>query len=296
MEGIFGDVATAMITPFAIDGTLDLDGAAVLAKYLAAHGSDALVVSGTTGESPTLRREEKLDLFAAVVESVGDTVKVIAGTSSPDTQASVRLTEDATRLGVHGILAVSPYYSKPPQRGLVAHFRAIADATDQPVLLYDIPGRTSVSLSFDTYATLAEHPQIVGVKEATHSCAHVSDLVGVCGEEFFIYSGDDAATLPYLSLGACGVVSVASHVAGPQIGEMIRAYKSGAVTEARKRHYELLPLVKTLFADASPIPVKAAVRKLGLPAGEVRPPLQPIEADLSARLDAILAGYGNDLQ
>lgn len=291
MQGSFGDVVTAMITPFTDDGALDVDGAATLAAHLLDHGNDAIVVSGTTGESPTLTHAEKLDLFRATVDAAAGRGKVVAGTSSYDTAESVRLTEDATAAGVDGILAVTPYYSRPPQRGLVAHFRAIADATDRPVLLYDIPGRTGATIAIDTYEDLAAHPRIVGVKDATGSAGHVADVIGACGEAFEVYSGDDAMTLPFLAMGACGVISVAGHLAAPQIGEMIRAFDAGDTAGARKRHMDLLPLFRILFADSSPIPVKAAVAMAGLPAGPVRPPLAPIEDGLAAELRRVVTPY-----
>lgn len=291
MQGSFGDVVTAMITPFEADGSLDLDGAAQLAAHLLDDGNDSLVVSGTTGESPTLSYSEKVDLFGATVAAAKGRGKIVAGTSSYDTAESVRLTEAATAAGVDGILAVTPYYSRPPQRGLLAHFRAIADATDKAVLLYDIPGRTGCAIELATYEALAAHPRIVGVKDATGSVAHVCDVIALCGDSFEVYSGDDAMTLPFLSVGACGVISVAAHIAASQIGDMIHAFAAGDVAGARKRNVELLPLFRILFADASPIPVKAAVAMAGLPAGPTRPPLAPIEADLSGRLREVIAPY-----
>lgn len=294
VQGSFGDVVTAMVTPFREDTSLDLDGAAVLVGHLLGRGNDGVVVSGTTGESPTLGHGEKLDLFRAAVDAAGGRGKVIAGTSSYDTAESVRLTEEATALGVDGILAVTPYYSRPPQRGLVAHFRAIADATDKAVLLYDIPGRTGTAIEIASYVELAAHPRIVGVKDATGSAGHVAEVVAACGESFEVYSGDDAMTLPFLSVGACGVISVAGHLAAAQIGEMVRAFAAGDVAGARKRHMEMLGLFRILFADSSPIPVKAAVAMAGLPAGPVRPPLAPIEDGFAEELRRVVAPYLGD--
>lgn len=292
MQGSFGDVVTAMITPFGPESDLDLDGAARLVRHLLSHGNDGLVVSGTTGESPTLSREEKLDLFRAAVDAAaGSGGRIVAGTSSYDTAESVRLTEAATAIGVDGILAVTPYYNRPPQRGLLAHLRAIADATDKPVLLYDIPGRTGRAIELETYEALAAHPRIIGVKDATGSCTHVADVIATCGEAFEVYSGDDAMTLPFLSVGARGVVSVAGHLAATQIGDMVRAYRSGDVDGARKMHMELRGLFEILFEDASPIPVKAAVAMAGLPAGPVRPPLAPVEADFAAKLERVVSRF-----
>lgn len=294
MEGTFGDVVTAMITPFTDTGELDTTGAAILAATLLDRGSDALVVCGTTGESPTLSFDEKLDLFCAVTDAVRHKGKVIAGTSTYDTAASVRLTEAASEIGIDGILAVTPCYSRPPQRGLEIHFKAIADATDAPVVLYDIPGRTGRAIELATYVRLAGHSRIIGVKDATGSAVHVSSVRAECGDAFEVYSGDDAQTLPYLAVGARGVISVASHVAGGHIKEMIRSYKSGHVEAARKIHDDLLPLFGVLFEDASPIPVKAACAFLGLPAGRPRPPLAEIEPALAAKLEDIVARYRTD--
>lgn len=291
MEGTFGDVVTAMITPMRGDPSLDPEGAAALTRALLSSGSDTVLACGTTGESPTLSRGEKLETFRAAVDAAEGNGKVLAGTSSYDTAASVSLTEAATEIGVDGILAVTPYYNRPPQRGLEAHFRAIADATDLPVLLYDIPGRTGCSLELSTYERLASHARIIGVKDATGSSVHVSRVRAVCGDAFEVYSGDDAQTLPFLSVGARGVISVASHVAGSQIGDMIRSYRNGDVEAARKTHDELFELFQVLFEDSSPIPVKAACAILGLPAGPPRPPLAPVEPDLEARLREIVVRY-----
>lgn len=291
MEGTFGDVVTAMITPMRGDLSLDPEGAAALTRALLSSGSDTVLACGTTGESPTLSRDEKLETFRAVVDAAEGNGKVLAGTSSYDTAASVSLTEAATEIGVDGILAITPYYNRPPQRGLEAHFRAIADSTDLPVLLYDIPGRTGCSLELSTYERLASHARIIGVKDATGSSVHVSRVRAACGDAFEVYSGDDAQTLPFLSVGARGVISVASHVVGSQIGDMIRSYRNGDVESARKTHDELFELFQVLFEDSSPIPVKAACAILGLPAGPPRPPLAPVEPDLEARLREIVVRY-----
>ena len=291
MSAPFGPVVTAMVTPFTADGALDCDGAATLARHLVANGSDGVVVAGTTGESPTLRHEEKLELFRAVVDAVGGDAAVVAGTSSYDTAASVALTEAAVVAGVDGVLAVTPYYSRPPQRGLELHFRAIADASDVPVLLYDIPGRAGTAIDLVTYEALCGHDRIVGVKDATGSVAHAAQVRAVCGEDFVVYSGDDALTLPFLSVGACGVVSVASHIAGNRIAAMIAAFAAGDTTGALALHMSMLDLFDVLFADSSPIPVKAAVALAGLPAGPTRPPLVPPTDELTTALRRVVEAH-----
>lgn len=291
MSAPFGRVVTAMITPFTADGALDLDGAARLARHLVDNGSDGIVVAGTTGESPTLRHEEKVELFSAVVAAVGGDAAVVAGTSSYDTAASVALTEAAVSADVDGILAVTPYYSRPPQRGLELHFRAIADASDVPVLLYDIPGRAGTAIDLVTYEAVCGHDRIVGVKDATGSVAHAAKVRAACGDDFVVYSGDDGLTLPFLAVGACGVVSVASHIAGHRIAAMIDAFLAGDTAGALALHMSMLELFDVLFADSSPIPVKAAVALAGLPAGPTRPPLVPPTDELVGALRRVVDAY-----
>ncbi len=291
MRADFGSLLTAMITPMQHDGSVDLKGAARLAKHLVENGSDGVVVGGTTGESPTLTHREKLELFATVLEAVGDRAKVIAGTGSYATAESVNLTREAAQLGVHGIMAVVPYYNKPPQEGLYRHFRAIAEATSLPVMLYNVPGRTSCNLLPETVARLAEIPNITCIKEASGSLEQVAQVRARTPEGFAIYSGDDGLTLPILAVGGVGVVSVASHVAGPEIKSMIAAYREGRVAEAEAWHRRLLPLFKTLFITTNPIPVKAACRLLGLPAGPLRLPLvEPSEGELAQIRECLQRG------
>lgn len=293
MQGTFGRVVTAMITPFAANGGVDHDAVGTLVDHLLDNGTETIAVAGTTGESPTLSQAEKLALFASTVEAVRahGSGQVIAGTSSSSTTESVELTAEATDIGVDGILAVSPYYNRPPQRGLIAHFTAIADATDKPVIIYDIPARTGVRVELDTMGRLSRHPRIVGVKDATGSPANVAHIRAQCGPEFDVYSGDDAQTLAYLAFGACGVVSVASHVAGRQIADMIALFAAGDIDAALERHEELAPLFAVLFEDASPIPVKAAVEIAGLRSGRPRLPLMPIEPELEAKLRKIVVPF-----
>lgn len=264
---------TAMITPFKDDNSVDYTGAQKLALSLLEEGNEGLVVTGTTGESPTLSKQEKLSLYTAVKEAVGDKGWVIAGTGSNSTAASIALTKEASRLGLDGIMAVTPYYNKPNQEGLFKHFQAIAEATSLPVILYNVPGRTGVNMLPETIARLGRIQNIIAVKEASANLDQVSAIRSLLPEDFLVYSGDDSLTLPILSLGGHGVISVASHVAGRMIREMIDAFLAGRVDEARKIHLRLFPLFKAMFITTNPIPVKKAVSLLGLPAGKPRLPL-----------------------
>lgn len=268
----FGRVITAMATPFAPDGSLDLDGAVRLAAHLADHGSEGIVLSGTTGESPTLTEHEKRELFAAVVPALRGRAAVIAGTGTYSTAESVALSRMAAECGVDGLLVVTPYYSRPPQAGLVAHFRAVAAATDLPVILYDIPARTGRKIEHPTFLDLASVPTIVGVKDAAGDLAGTARLAAEI-PSWTIWSGDDVLTLPMLAVGATGVVSVASHLAGNRSAEMIAAHDKGQTDVAAGIHRDLLPLYDALFCTTSPIPLKAALGMVGLPGGPLRLPL-----------------------
>ena len=286
----FGRVITAMVTPFAPDGSVDLDLAARLASHLVDHGSDGLVLCGTTGESPTLSWEEQHRLFSAVRASVGERARLLAGTGSNCTAEAVEAIGEAAALGADGALVVVPYYNKPPQEGLAAHFRAVASAApDLPVMLYNIPGRTGCSLSPETTARLMDLPNVVSFKAASGTTEEVSALRAVCGERLAIYSGDDALTLPMLAVGAVGVVSVASHVAGDQIQRMVQAFQAGDHATALALHEQLLPLCKALFCTTNPIPVKAALELSGWPVGAPRLPLVPASSDVRDRLTSVLA-------
>lgn len=270
----FGRVITAMVTPFTPDlKEVDFDKAARLAELLVNTGSDSIVVAGTTGESPTLSTEEKLGLFRAVVEAVGDRAKVIAGTGGNSTASSIELTREAENLGVHGIMLVVPYYNKPPQEGLIAHFTAIADSTRLPIILYNIPGRTGINMTPATIETLSRVENIVGVKEASGNLEQVTDIRSRTPSSFKIYSGDDSLTLPIVSVGGEGVVSVASHIAGKEIKQMIDAFHEGNVSLAADLNSKLFPLFKALFVTTNPIPLKAALKLTGFDVGGVRPPL-----------------------
>lgn len=270
----FGRVLTAMVTPFNADESVNYAVAEALADHLIEHGSDGLVVCGTTGESPALDWAEEFELFRVIKACVGDRAHVIAGTGSNSTQEAIEATQKAESLGLDGSLQVVPYYNKPPQAGLYRHFSAIAQACpDFPMMLYNVPGRTSQSLSPDTVARLAKQPNIVAIKEASGSLDQASQIRAITPPEFAIYSGDDSLTLPILSIGGRGVVSVTSHIAGDRLQQMVRAYEAGQVTEAMALHIELFPLFKALFAETNPIPVKAALRQLGWDVGESRSPL-----------------------
>ena len=290
---IFGRVLTAMATPFTSDRDLDLDGAQRLATHLVEHGSDGLVVAGTTGESPTLSHDETLELFSAVVEAVGQRATVVAGVGKNDTAATVRLAREAADRGVDGLLVVTPYYNRPSQRGLVGHFTAVAGATDLPVLLYNIPGRTAREIEPETLLDLAESvPTIQGVKDAVGDLTKASWLAARKPDDFDILSGDDANTLPLLAVGGTGVVAVSSHLIGEEMASMIDVFPTDP-GKARDIHLRILPLMTTLMtADPSPGPLKAALRQLGLPGGPVRPPLVDADDTVAGLVAEALAAVG----
>lgn len=269
----WGHVLTAMVTPFAPSGEVDYARAGWLAERLVENGSDGLVVCGTTGESPTLSKEEKLRLFATVVERVGGQATVIAGTGTYNTAESAAFTQEAEKTGVDGILLVNPYYNKPSQEGLYQHFATVARSTTLPVMIYNIPGRTSVNLLPETLARLAEVANIVAVKEASGDLAQIAEVKRRVPADFLVYSGDDALTLPILAVGGVGVVSVASHLVGREIAEMIAHFLAGRVREATALHLKLLPLFKALFVLTNPVPLKSALTAVGWPMGGVRLPL-----------------------
>ncbi|MGM8214525.1 4-hydroxy-tetrahydrodipicolinate synthase [Bacillaceae bacterium W0354] len=272
----FGKVLTAMVTPFNEEDNLDLDRTSKLIEYLLANGTDGLVVGGTTGESPTLSTDEKLTLYKHVVDTVDGRAKVIAGTGSNSTQATIELTKKVSEIGVDGILLVAPYYNKPNQQGLYEHFKAIAESTSLPIMLYNIPGRSVVNMSVETTVALSKIPNIVSIKDASGDLDMISEIIEKTGDDFTLYSGDDGLTLPALAIGAVGVVSVASHVIGNEMQQMIKAYKAGEVSRAASLHRQLLPKMSACFMAPSPAPVKAALNLLGVPVGSVRLPLVPL--------------------
>lgn len=285
---LFGHVVTAMVTPFTAGGEVDYAKAATLARRLVGDGNDGLVLAGTTGESPTLSDEEKIGLFRAVKDAVGDRGKIIAGTGTYDTAHSIHLSREAHRVGADGLLLVNPYYSRPSQDGLYAHFRAVAESTPLPVMLYNIPGRTGVNCAPETIARLAEIPNIVAVKEAAGSLDQVSEIRVKTPDHFLIYSGDDSLTLPKLAVGATGVVSVAGNIAARPIQEMIQAFFAGRVAEALRLHRRLWPLFKVLFITTNPVPVKCAMRLLGFDCGGVRLPLVDATPKEEAQIRGVL--------
>lgn len=289
----FGRVLTAMITPFDANGALDLDGAAKLASWLVEQGNEGLVVAGTTGESPTLTHDEQIDLIRTVCQAVS--VPVLAGAGSNDTRAAVELTERATEAGAAGILSVTPYYNRPSQAGLAAHFRAVAAATELPVVLYDIPVRSGRKIDTATMLELAHDlPNIAGVKDAAGNPAETASLLAQAPEGFEVYSGDDALTLPLLAIGAVGVIGVATHWAAREMRELIDAFETGDVRRAREINARLVPsyAYETGDRNPNPIPTKAMMKVLGLPGGDCRPPMGPEPDDLQARARQILADLG----
>lgn len=294
MTGRFGSVLTAMVTPFDAEGRVDIDTAVRLAKWLLERGNDGLVITGTTGESPVLTDDEKLEQWRAIAEAVD--APVIAGTGTYDTAHSIELTKAAESVGVAGILAVCPYYNRPSQAGIEAHFRAIAGATSLPVMLYDIPGRTGRKVASSTLLRLAhEVPNIVAVKDAAGDAPASAELLADAPDGFELYSGDDSMTLPLLSIGAAGVVGVATHWAGPVFAEMVRAFDAGDPATALACHRRLLPTFafETSERNPYPIPVKAMLRELGFPVGPPRlPHVESDSDDLRAEARRIIEALG----
>ncbi len=264
---------TAMVTPYKDDLSVNYAKAAELAEYLCDNGTEALVVCGTTGESPVLSADEKLKLYETVKERVGSRVPVWAGTGSNDTAATVQLSKKAEKLGVDGIMLVTPYYNKPTQEGLYQHFKAVAENVSQPIMLYNVPGRTSSNLLPETIARLAEIKNVKAVKEASGDMDQVSLLKSIIPEDVLIYSGDDSITLPLMAIGAVGIVSIASHIIGNEIRAMVDAFKRGDMLKARQLHLQLFPMFKGLFITTNPIPVKAALNIMGKEVGGFRLPL-----------------------
>jgi 4-hydroxy-tetrahydrodipicolinate synthase len=271
MTAPFGRVLTAMVTPLSADGSVDLARAAELASRLVDEGNDGIVVSGTTGEAPTTTREEKADLLRAVVDAVGGRAQVLAGVGTYDTADSIELARDAEKAGATGLLSVTPYYSKPPQAGIIAHTIAVAESTDLPVMLYDIPHRSGVALSHETLLELARHPQVVAVKDAKEDISATSRLVAEC--DLPVYSGSDAFNLPLLSIGAVGFVSVVSHVVTKRLVELLNAYTTGDVARAAEVNRALQPVCTGLFRTQGAILSKAALALVGFPVGGLRLPL-----------------------
>ena len=286
---IFGQVMTAMITPFTNEGEVNYQEAEKLAAHLAENGSDGIVVCGTTGESPTLSSQEKFELFTVVKSAISGKAKLIVGTGCNCTKNAIEATKKAEKIGIDGTLQVVPYYNKPPQEGLFLHYQAIAKACpDVPVMLYNVPGRTGCSLEASTVAKLSEIENIVAIKEASGKIDLSSEIRSLTPDIFKIYSGDDSMTLPLLSVGGSGVVSVASHLVGNQMKQMIEAFVNGNNKLATQIHVKLYPLFKVLFCTTNPIPVKTALKLKGWNVGNLRLPLCELSPELTKKLDNVL--------
>lgn len=290
----FGRLLTAMVTPFNANGSVNYEKAADLAEWLINNGSDGLVVAGSTGEAATMSAEEKLELFRVVVNRINKRVPVIAGTGSNNTADSVKMTKMAEAMGVDGALIVGPYYNKPTQEGFYQHFAAVAQSTGLPIIVYNVPGRTASNISPAIVARLAaDFENIVAIKEAAGNVVQVAELYSVLPEEFTIYSGDDGLILPFMSVGATGLISVLSNIGGGILQDVMQAYEDGRVREAAKLNARMVPLANAMFIETNPIPVKAAVTLVtGIDAGQPRLPLTPMEPANKAKMVAVLQEYG----
>ncbi len=295
MAAQIGRLLTAMVTPFDSEGRVDYAQARKLALALVASGSDGVVVAGTTGESPTLTHDEEERLFAEIKEALDGRGDVVAGTGSNNTAEAIRYTETATRIGADAVLSVVPYYNKPPQEGLYRHFKAIADSTDLPVILYNVTGRTAVNMSADTVIRLSDVPNIIGIKEAGGDLGQAAAIIRDAAPGFLVWSGNDDQTYPIMAMGGYGIISVASHLIGAQIKEMMGLTLEGDLERAAAEHRRLLPIFQGLFVLANPIPVKYAVNRAGFNVGEPRLPLITPDPDTAAVLDKLMANYHVDL-
>ena len=285
----FGRLITAMITPFAKDGSIDWDGIATLATHLADHGHDAIAVNGTTGEAPTTKSSEKLEIIKVVKSTVGSRVKVLSGAGDNETSYTVEQAKRSADAGADGLLIVTPYYNKPPQAGIEAHFKAVASSTDLPIMMYDIPGRTGVEIESDTIVRLFELPNIVALKDAKGNLAATSDVIARCGIP--VYSGDDILNLPFLSIGAVGFVSVCGHTVGSELREMLDAWFAGDTARALEIHQRLVPVFKGTFKTQGAILTKAAMNLMGLPGGTTRLPLvDATPAQIATLREDLIAG------
>jgi len=285
----FGRLITAMITPFAKDGSIDWDGVATLATHLADHGHDAIAVNGTTGEAPTTKSSEKLEIIKVVKSTVGSRVKVLSGAGDNETSYTVEQAKRSADAGADGLLIVAPYYNKPPQAGIEAHFKAVASATDLPIMMYDIPGRTGVEIESDTIVRLFDLPNIVALKDAKGNLAATSDVIARCGIP--VYSGDDILNLPFLSIGAVGFVSVCGHTVGNELKAMLDAWFAGDTARALEIHQKLIPVFKGTFKTQGAILTKAAMNLMGLPGGTTRLPLvDATPAQIATLREDLIAG------
>ena len=295
MAAQIGRLLTAMVTPFDSEGRVDYAQARRLALALVASGSDGVVVAGTTGESPTLTPDEQTRLFAEIKEALDGEGDVVAGTGSNSTAEAVKYTEDATKVGADAVLSVVPYYNKPPQEGLYRHFKAIAESTDLPVILYNVTSRTAINMSADTVIRLSEIPNIVGIKEAGGDLGQAAHIIRDARPGFLVWSGNDDQTYPMMAMGGYGIISVASHLVGAQIKAMMGLTLEGDLERAAAEHRRLLPLFQGLFVLANPIPVKYAVNKAGFNVGEPRLPLVTPDPSTAAGLDNLMKQYEVDL-
>ncbi len=287
-----GEVVTAMLTPFNSNLEIDFDAVEKVANHLAQNGTDAILVAGTTGESPTLTHEEELELLKAVKNAAGDRVKIMIGAGSNCTKTAVEASKQVENAGADAILSVVPYYNKPSQKGLIEHFSQVAQAVDIPIMIYNIPGRTGLNMLPDTICELADKfGNISSVKQSNPDLDQVTEIAMKTPDDFLIYSGDDSLTLPMLSLGSYGVVSVASHIVGKEIKEMITAFKSGKTREATEIQHKIYPLFKSLFMAPNPTPLKAAMQETGLIEGYVRPPLVVISEEERNKLKNVLDSF-----
>ena len=285
----FGRLITAMITPFAKDGSIDWDGVATVATHLADHGHDAIAVNGTTGEAPTTKSSEKLEIIKVVKSTVGSRVKVLSGAGDNETSYTVEQAKRSADAGADGLLIVTPYYNKPPQAGIEAHFKAVASATDLPIMMYDIPGRTGVEIESDTIVRLFDLPNIVALKDAKGNLAATSDVIARCGIP--VYSGDDILNLPFLSIGAVGFVSVCGHTVGTELKAMLDAWFAGDTARALEIHQKLIPVFKGTFKTQGAILTKAAMNLMGLPGGTTRLPLvDATPAQIAILREDLIAG------
>ncbi|WP_335870771.1 4-hydroxy-tetrahydrodipicolinate synthase [Bacillus sp. 2205SS5-2] len=284
----YGRISTAMVTPFDHRGNIDFKKTTALVNYLIENGSDSLVIAGTTGESPTLTAEEKLALFSHVVKVVAGRVPVIAGTGSNNTYASIEFTKKAEKTGIDSVLLVTPYYNKPSQKGLYEHFNAIAKETSLPVMLYNVPGRSVANLSPETVIALSKIENIIAVKEASGDLSVMTEIIAGTADDFHLYSGDDGLTLPVLAVGGVGVVSVAAHIIGNEMQDMMDSFLKGDYLSAAKSHQQLLPIMNGMFAQPSPAPVKTALQLRGMDVGPVRLPLVALTETERNKLQSLL--------
>ncbi|WP_017796823.1 4-hydroxy-tetrahydrodipicolinate synthase [Oceanobacillus kimchii] len=287
----FGKVLTAMVTPFDKHEEIDFQALDYLIDHLINNGSDGLVVAGTTGESPTLTHGERMKLFEYVVKKVNGVVPVIAGTGSNYTKASIELTKEVSKTGVDGVMLVAPYYNKPSQDSMYEHFKVIAESTELPVMLYNVPGRTGVDMDVSTVVRLSQIDNIVSIKDASGNLEKMTNIIRLTDENFSVYSGEDSLTLPALAIGAAGIVSVSSHIIGNDMQEMIHRFEQGQVAEAANIHQRVLPVMQEMFANPSPVPVKTALNIQSVPVGKVRLPLIELNDEQLQNLQSVLSDF-----